>query len=54
MKVRRTVETVNSWRTELELLAIHAIYEERISSPSAGGNGSSWLALLGSKGKGAY
>ncbi len=54
MKVRRTVETVNSWRTELELLAIHTIYEERVSSPSAGGGGSSWLALLGSKGKDAY
>ncbi|MGC9372496.1 MAG: zf-HC2 domain-containing protein [Thermovirgaceae bacterium] len=54
MKVRRTVETVNSWRRELELLAIHVIYEERVSSPSAGGNGSSWLALLGSKGNGAY
>ncbi|MDT8284619.1 MAG: zf-HC2 domain-containing protein [Thermovirgaceae bacterium] len=47
MRIRTLVESMNSWRTELELLTIHALYAERFMSPVYGDEGSAWLALLG-------
>jgi len=51
MRIRTLVESMNSWRTELELLTIHALYAERFMSPGYGGEGSAWLALLGKEQK---
>ncbi|MDO9508658.1 MAG: zf-HC2 domain-containing protein [Thermovirgaceae bacterium] len=51
LKIRVLVESMNSWRTELELLTIHALYAERFMSPGYGGEGSAWLALLGKEQK---
>ncbi len=47
MMIRTLVESMNSWRTELELLTIHALYAERFMTPVYGDEGSAWLALLG-------
>ena len=47
MRIRTLVESMNSWRTELELLTIHALYAERFMSPVHGDEGAAWLALLG-------
>ncbi len=47
MRVRALVESMNSWRTELELLTIHALYAERFMSSVHGDEGAAWLALLG-------
>jgi anti-sigma factor RsiW len=51
MRIRTLVESMNSWRTELELLTIHALYAERFMSPVYGDEGSAWLALLGKEQK---
>lgn len=51
MRIRTLVESMNSWRTELELLTVHALYAERFMSPGYGDEGSAWLALLGKEQK---